>query len=58
MKRIVIIKGHFINSIEEYLLKECLNIMFPECKIEIRAGAPVNSPGEEMDISSVSAQKG
>ena len=58
MKKIVIIKGHFIDSIEEYVLRECLTIMFPECKIEICSGAPANSQDEEMDIPSVSSQKG
>ena len=37
MKRIVILKGSIIDSLEEYVLSECLNIMFPECDIEIRS---------------------
>ncbi len=36
MKRIVILKGSFIDSLEEYVLRQCLRIMFPECNIEIR----------------------
>ena len=46
MKRIVILKGSIIDSIEEYVLRECLKIMFPECHIEIRAVAPVTSQDE------------
>ena len=48
MKKIVILKGSFIDSIEEYLLRECLRIMFPECNIEIRLAPAVNSPEEEI----------
>ena len=48
MERIVILKGSFIDSIEEYVLKECLRIMFPECNIEIRLAPAVNSPEEEI----------
>jgi hypothetical protein len=58
LKRIVVIKGSFIDTIEEYVLKECLNIMFPGCKIEICSVKSVDSPYEEMYTSSVSAQKG
>ncbi|MFC1821614.1 hypothetical protein ACFL9T_02835 [Thermodesulfobacteriota bacterium] len=47
MKKIVILKGSFIDSIEEFVLKECLSIMFPECDIEIRSVPAVNSPDEE-----------
>ena len=53
MKKIVIMKGSFIDYLDEYVLKECLNIMFPECKIEIRSGTSVNSPDEEMNTSSL-----
>jgi hypothetical protein len=52
MKRIVILKGSFIDSIEEYVLKECLKIMFPECNVEIRLVPAVNSP-EEKNIRSL-----
>ena len=48
MKRIVIIKGPFIDSIEEDVLKECLDIMFPECNVEIRLDTSVNSLDEEI----------
>ena len=47
MKRIVIRKGSFTDSIEEYVLRECLKIMFPECDIEIRAVAPANNPDKK-----------
>ena len=50
MKRIVILEGAFIDSLEEYVLSECLRIMFPECKIEIRSKNHVNSPSEELRI--------
>ena len=50
MKRIVIVKGSFIDSLEEYILRECLEIMFPECHIEIRAAPAVNSPDKGVDI--------
>jgi len=50
MKRIVILKGSIIDSIEEYVLKECLRIMFPECHIEIRSAPAVNSRDEEIYI--------
>jgi len=51
LKKIVIVKGSFIDSLEEYVLRECLKIMFPECHIEIRAVAPVNSPDKKTNIS-------
>jgi hypothetical protein len=57
LKRTVTMKGSFIDSLEEYVLRECLNVMFPECSIEIRSDPSVNSPDEEMPISSVLAQK-
>ena len=37
MKKIVILKGSFIDSLEDYVLRECLKIMFPECEIKIRS---------------------
>ena len=43
MKKIVIMKGFFIDSLEEYALKEILRIMFPECAIEIQSDPPLNS---------------
>jgi hypothetical protein len=46
----VILKGSFIDSLEEYVLRECLGIMFPECKIEIQSDASVNSPDEKIYI--------
>ena len=52
MKRIVILKGSSIDSLEEFVLKECLGIMFPECSIEIRSVPGVNSPDEEIHIKS------
>jgi hypothetical protein len=44
-------KGSFIDSLEEYVLSECLKIMFPGCDIEIRAVAPVTSPDKKINIS-------
>ena len=46
MKKIVILRGSLIDSLEEFVLRECLGIMFPECKIEIRADPPARSPNE------------
>jgi hypothetical protein len=50
LKRIVILEGAFIDSLEEYVLSECLRIMFPECKIEIRSNHHISSPSEELRI--------
>ena len=49
MEKILIMKGPSIDSIEENVLRECLRIMFPECKIEIRSHPPVYSPDDEVD---------
>ena len=46
MKRIVILKGSLIDSREAYVLRECLEIMFPQCDIEIRSNPLVNDPDE------------
>lgn len=56
MKRIVILKGTFIDSLEEYVLKECLKIMFPECEIEIRLNSSENSQDEKIDFKSAQNQ--
>ena len=58
MKKIVILKGALIDSLDENILCECLNIMFPECNVEICSGTSTKYPDEEMYISSVLAQKG
>jgi hypothetical protein len=50
LKRIVILEGSFIDSPEKYGLVECLRIMFPECKMEIRSNPHVDSPNEELHI--------
>ena len=50
MKKIVILKGSSIESLEESVLSECLSIMFPECDIEIRSDQPVNSIGGRINI--------
>ena len=47
MKKIVLLKGAFIDSMEEFVLKECLGIMFPDCKIEIRSAQAAISADEE-----------
>ncbi|MBA3027518.1 MAG: hypothetical protein FP816_01715 [Desulfobacteraceae bacterium] len=44
MKKIVILKGGAIESIDEYILKKCLRIMFPECDIEIQSSQPIQRP--------------
>ena len=56
MEKIVIMKGPSIDSIEDYVLRECLRIMFPECKIEIRSHPPVYSPDGEIDTEPVKNQ--
>lgn len=43
LKKIVIMKGSFIDSLEEYALREILRIMFPECAIEIQSDPSLNS---------------
>ena len=50
MKKMVILKGSFIDSLEEYVLRGCLKIMFPECKIEIRLIPQVEGLNEETHI--------
>jgi len=50
LKKMVILKGSFIDSLEEYVLRECLKIMFPECKIEILLNPQVESSNEETYI--------
>jgi len=50
LKRIVILKGSFIDSIEEYVLRQCLRIMSPDCNIEIRLEPAVNSPDEAIHV--------
>ena len=47
MKRIVILKGSLIDALEEFVLKDCLGIMFPECQIEIRLDPRANNPNDE-----------
>jgi hypothetical protein len=48
LKKIVIMKGSFIDSLEEFVLRECLEIMFPECSIEIRSNPLVSIPDKEI----------
>jgi hypothetical protein len=48
MKRVVILKGSLVDSIEEYVLRECLKIMFPQCDIEILSNPPVNDLDERI----------
>ena len=52
MKRTVIMKGSFIDSMEEYVLRESLKIMFPDCNIDIQLVPAVISPDEEIHIAS------
>ena len=56
MEKIVIMKGPFIDSLEKYVLMECLRIMFPECEIEIRSHPHVYSPDGEIPVESVKNQ--
>jgi len=50
LKRIVILKGSLIGSIEAYVLRECLEIMFPQCDIEIRSNPRVENPDERICV--------
>jgi len=47
MERIVILKGPSVDSPDEYILTECLKIMFPDCEVEIRSALPENNRDEE-----------
>ena len=51
MKKIVIVKRSFIDSIEEHVLRECLKIMFPESGIEIRSNPLVSIPDEKIRMN-------
>jgi hypothetical protein len=44
MEKIVILKGPSVDSPGEYVLTECLKIMFPDCEVEILSTLPENSP--------------
>lgn len=35
MKRVVILRGPSIDSTDEYILSECLRILFPESDIQV-----------------------
>ena len=48
MKKIVILKGSLIDTLEEFVLKECLGIMFPECEIEFRSDPRANTPYDDI----------
>jgi hypothetical protein len=52
MKKVVILKRSLIDSLEEFVLTECLGIMFPECHIDIRSIPCVNSPDKFGEIQS------
>lgn len=47
MEKIVILKGSYIDSLDEYVLTECIKIMFPECEIEIQLYPPADFPNEK-----------
>ena len=47
MNRIVTLKGPSVDSQDEYVLKECLKIMFPNCEVEIQSAAAENSRDKE-----------
>jgi len=49
MERIVIMKGPSVDSPDEYVLTECLKIMFPDCEVEIRSTMHGNHRGVEAD---------
>jgi hypothetical protein len=46
----VILKGAFLDSIDEGVLRECLRIMFPECEIEIQLRPPVGGTDQDKGI--------
>lgn len=52
MKKVVILKGSLIDSLEEFVLTECLGIMFPECHIDIRSIPCVNIQDKVGEIQS------
>jgi len=43
MNRVVTLKGPSVDSQDEYVLAECLKIMFPDCEVEIQAAPAENS---------------
>ena len=47
MERIVILKGPSVDVHDEYVLTECLKIMFSDCEVEIQSTLPGNSRGPE-----------
>jgi hypothetical protein len=51
LKRIVILKGSLTGSIEAYVLRECLEIMFPQCDIEIRSHPLADNPDERIRMN-------
>jgi hypothetical protein len=49
MNRVVILTGPSIDSQDEYVLTECLKIMFPNCEVEIRSAPPEDSRDEKAN---------
>lgn len=47
MNKIVTLKGPSVDSQDEYVLTECLKIMFPNCEVEIQSAPGENSRNEE-----------
>ena len=37
MERVVILKGPFFDAQDQYILIQCLGIMFPECTVDIQS---------------------
>ena len=56
MEKVVIMKEPSIDSIGDSVLRECLRIMSPVYKIEIRSHPPVYSPDGEIHIELVKNQ--
>ncbi|MFO7739793.1 MAG: hypothetical protein R6V46_15045 [Desulfatiglandaceae bacterium] len=51
MNRVVTLKGPSIDSQDEYVLTECLKIMFPDCEIEIQPTPAENNRDKEDQLT-------
>ncbi len=49
MERIVILKGPSVDAPDEYILTECLRVMFPDCDIQIQCTMGWNDQGVLAD---------
>lgn len=49
MKRVVILRGPSIDSTDEYVLTECLRILFPDSEIQVLARQAGNASHDGVD---------